>query len=157
MKGNPHPARTMTTPTNHHDRYPYVPPGVTLPDEGDDTVLLIGVPGSPEFRERLEREASIPIDTPPYYREAMLEFATTYGVYPPAYAMMAHPERLLEFSALERRKREEHPTANCIELLRPYHDRIMAMHASGMTPGPIARELNCDRDNLRAYLARYGT
>jgi hypothetical protein len=152
----------MTIPSSHHDReqrarYPYVPPGVTLPDEDDDTVLLIGEPGAPEFRERLEREAPIPIDTPPYYREAMLEFATRYGVYPPAYAMMECPERLLEFTALERRKREEFPTANCIELLRPYHDRIMAMHTSGMTPGPIARELNCDRDNLRAYLARYGT
>ncbi len=145
-----------TTTTNTKPGYGYVPPGVSLPEEGDDTVLILGRPGCPEFRQRLEREARIRIDTAPYLREAILTFSTKYGVYPPAYAMMTNVERLQEFDQLQLRLREEFPETNCIDLLTPHHDRIVELLAEGKKPGAIARIIYCDRDNLRAYLAKHG-
>ncbi len=144
-----------THTTNTKPRYDYVPPGVSLPEQGDDTVLILGHPGCPEFRQRLEREARIRVDTAPYYREAILTFSTRHGVYPPAYAMMTNLERLQEFDQLHLRLREEYPDTKTIDLLAPYHDRITELLAEGNKPGAIARSIHCDRDNLRAYIAKH--
>lgn len=133
-----------------------LPPGVTLPAGDDTTVLLLGTPGSAEFRERLEREAVIRVDTAPHFREAMLTFSTKYGVFPPAYAMMRDTARLCEFTALVQVLRDTMPHVTSSELLEPYHDRIVELLANNASTQEIVNDINCDRDNLRAYLKKHG-